>query len=267
MRLRSHTGVIQFRGQKTKENRSMKKSFLVLCLIIIVCLSACGGSTAVIQNTASSAATEPMIPIESTIPDIPVMTQRHILENNQSLWEFSDPFESPWFYTYTDLDHNGRLEVIAVTTQGSGIFTYAHYWEVLPDGSGIRNCWHENVEIEGPDDWPEIILDSLPCYYDRASDRYYYPCEGVTRIGAAQQYWAWYALCLKDGIADWELLVSKQIDWDEHGEHVSCQDAAGNSIYEQDYNSAVERHFAGMEKSILPLSWTQVNIPWEEPAA
>ena len=96
-----------------KENRSMKKSFLVLCLIIIVCLSACGGSTAVIQNTASSAATEPMITIESTIPDIPVMTQRHILENNQSLWEFSDPFESPWFYTYTDLDHNGRLEVIA----------------------------------------------------------------------------------------------------------------------------------------------------------
>ena len=66
--------------------------------------------------------------------------QRAILEANRSLWEFTEPWESPWFYAFTDLDHNGRQEVIAASTQGSGIFTYAHFYEVKADFSGIENA-------------------------------------------------------------------------------------------------------------------------------
>lgn len=228
----------------------------ILCAALV--LSACGGKVQAAGNPGKTEETP--TPAPATID---LGQQKAILEENRDLWAFTDPFDSPWYYTFTDLDHNGRLEVIAATTQGSGIYTYAHFYEVLPDGSGIGNCYHENVEIEGPDDWPEIILESLPCYYDRANDRYYYACEGITREGVAYQHYSWQALCLKDGVAEWEVLAYKDVYWDEQGtDHVSCQDDSGNPIEWTEYDSAVERRFAGMERSELSMTWAEVEIPW-----
>ncbi len=244
----------------------MKKIVILLALILALGLSACGSSRTTVQEEAAAPAAvtesaEPTMP--STVPTIPEDEQKRILEENRSLWAFTDPFESPWFYTFTDLDCNGRTEVIAATTQGTGIYTYAHFYEVRADGSGIDNCYHENMEIEGPDDWPEIVRDSLPCYYDAAADRYYYVCEGVTHDGYAHQYYAWYALCLKNGVAEWEPIAYKNDNWDANGNCTTdCHDAQGNDITQADYESAVKRRFAGLQELTLSLSWTQEEIEW-----
>lgn len=186
--------------------------------------------------------------------------QRSILEANRALWAFDEGAYAPeWSYTFTDLDHNGLLEVISASTQGSGIFTYAHFYEVLPDGSGVRNLYHADAEIEGPDDWPEIILDAIPCYYDRAADRYYYVCSNVIRDGAAHSMTQIAALCLQYGVAEWEYLASMDVQMTESGEQVSYTDGAGNPISEQDYHSAVERRFAGLEQSDLKPEWITVK--------
>lgn len=203
------------------------------------------------------------------VPTLPsVEEQRRILEQNRSLWAFDEgDFAPDWYYTFTDLDHNGLLEVISASTQGSGIFTYAHFYEVLPDGSGVKNLYHADVEIEGPDDWPEIIRDALPCYYDRAADRWYYVCANDIRDGAAHSMSQLAALCLKDGVAEWEYLASVDIQWTEAGEQKTYKDSAGNPISEQDFNSAVERRFAGMEQSELKLEWTAVTSTAEAEAS
>ncbi len=245
----------------------MRKPALLLLLALTVCLSACGAKPAGEAETATASEEAVVAPsAETTDRQLSSDEQMQILENNRALWAFTEAYESPWFHTFTDLDRNGQLEVIAASTQGSGLYTYVHFYEVRADGSGIGNVYHENAEIEGPDDWPEIVLDSLPCYYDSASDRRYYACEGVARDGYAHQFYAWYALCLKDGTADWEFIASKDVYWSDEGEIASldCRDAQGNAITEQDYDSAVERRFAGMEKSVLNLSWIQEEIPWEE---
>ena len=249
----------------------MKKLIGVFMLIsMLAALTACGGAPAPAgsaeQPEPTAAAADGAAAPEAEQFRLSPEEQKQILEANRELWEFKDYYNSPWYYAFTDLDHNGRLEVIAATTQGSGIYTYGNLWEVLPDGSGVGNSWHENVEIEGPDDWPEVILESLPCYYDASSDRYYYPCEGITRSGYNYQYYAWYALCLKDGVAEWEFLASKAVEWLNEGQtmKLTCEDAQGNPITEQEYDTAVERRFAGMEKTELSLDWTTVEIPWEE---
>ncbi len=188
--------------------------------------------------------------------------QKRILVEKRSLWAFDEGEYAPdWYYTFTDLDHNGLLEVLSASTQGSGVFTYVHFYEVLPDGSGVRNLYHADEEIEGPDDWPEIIRDSLPCYYDRAADRYYYVCANDIRDGAAHSMSQLAALCLKAGVAEWEYLTSVDIQWTEAGEQKTYMDSAGNPISEQDFDSAVERRFAGMEKSELKLNWIAVTPP------
>ena len=189
----------------------MKKQIaLILLIATMMLLPGCGKTTAVQNAQPTAAGTVETNQQAQPSPQLPLETQQQVLEANRSLWAFTDPYDSPWFYTFTDLDHNGRLEVIAATIQGTGIYTYGRLWEVLPDGSGIRSCYHENTEIEGPDDWPEIVLDSLPCYYDAKTDCYYYVCEGITKNGYAYQFYGWYALWLKSGIAAWEYLAGKE---------------------------------------------------------
>ena len=227
----------------------MRRIIALLLLIAMLSLTACG--------KASSAAEASLSADE----------QRGVLEANRSLWAFDEGEYAPdWYYTFTDLDHNGLMEVISASTQGSGIFSYARFYEVLPDGSGVRNLYHADVEIEGPDDWPEVILESIPCYYDCTEDRYYYVCSNDVRDGAAHAMTQLAALCLKDGVAEWEYLVSMEVQWTESGEHFSYMDSAGNPISEEEYDSAVARRFAGMELSELQLGWIAVT-PYAAAAA
>ena len=235
----------------------------LLCMALLLC--ACGGIQTA-EPVSVPAGTQPPESVHETPAPLSEEAQRAVIDSNRALWEFpTDPWSERWFYTVTDLDRNGWLEILAASTQGTGIFTYANFYEVQPDGKTLLNLYHKDVEIEGPDDWPEIIQDRLTCYYDAAADRYYYPCEGITRDGAAHQYFAWYALCLKDGVAEWERLADKSMEWDAgEGPYVTCTDAEGNAITETEYDSAVEDRFAGMEKTEIALSWTQIEPPREQ---
>lgn len=239
--------------RNTSHTRFTRLGALLLVLVLLPGVSACGKAAP--QPTATPAPA----PVQQVLP---AMEQRRILEENRALWAFDESdYASDWSYAFTDLDHNGQMEVLAASTQGSGIFTYANFYEVLADGSGVRKLYRADEQTEGPDDWPEIILETLPCYYDVAADRYYYVCEGVTRDGADHGMTQWAALCLKDGAADWEYIASKDVQRTESGESVACADAAGNPISGQDYDTAVERRFAGLERSELKLSWTEVRPP------
>ena len=250
--------------------RNMRYTRLLAGLLGLVLLTGLAGCGQEVETVATSAP-----PAEATAAPVGTAEglpseeeQRRVLEENRALWAFDEGEYAPdWFYTFTDLDHNGLLEVLSASTQGSGMFTYAHFYEVLPDGSGVKNLYHADAEIEGPDDWPEIILESLPCCYDAAAGRWYYACEGVTRDGAAHSLLAWYALSLKDGVADWELLACKELQLAEGSDEpqVSCTDASGAPISEEEYDSAVERRFAGLEEASLSLDWTAVRAPQPTP--
>lgn len=198
------------------------------------------------------------VPAAQDVP--PLEEQRRILEENRGLWAFEEEEYSPdWYYAFTDLDRNGLLEVLAASTQGSGIFTYAHFYEVLPDGSGIRNLYHADAEAVRMDDWPEIILESIPSYYDKDTDRYYYICTNNVRDGAAHTISRPAALCLKDGAAEWEYLAMKETNVTEEGEQTTWLDGSGNPITEEEYNSIVENRFAGMEPAEFKPEWNAVK--------
>lgn len=96
-------------------------------------------------GTADTMASSDLLPIEE---------QRRILEENRSQWSFDvEDYTPDWYYAFTDLNHNGLLEVLSASTQGSGIYTYAHFYEVLPDGSGIKNRFDGMEMSEYKPEW------------------------------------------------------------------------------------------------------------------
>lgn len=253
-------------------NTSSTKRWMILLLVLLaLAVASCVRQAAVVQPEEPARETDAQEPVQETAEEtaqekgLSPEEQKAILEENRALWAFPDePWSEPWFYTFTDLDHNGRLEVLAASTQGSGLYTYVKFYELRADGSGLDNLYHEGQEIEGADDWPEIVMDSLDCYYDGAADAYYYVCDNVLRISAAEHHISRAALCLKDGVAEWETLATCLHSVEGDLEKAEYRDASGAEIDEAAFAQAAELRFAGLEKSELKLDWIEAGSPAPE---
>lgn len=245
------------------------RRFSVYCIVFaLLLLAGCGAAPAPAAETAApvppvvtaAPAQEESTPApETPAPALPSEEeQRQFLMDREAQWRFPDAPAEPWFYAFTDLDHNGRLEVLVASTQGSGIFTYAECWEVNAAYDGLDHCTADYAEEEFFA-WPELIVEEAPCYYDSASGLYHYLFTDLTRVGAAQHYETLCDLVLSDGKLGYQPLATRETQVDDSGTHITCTDAEGNSITEAAYEAWPDRFFAGMEQSTQAFAWTQVG--------
>lgn len=94
-----------------------------------------------------------------------------------------DPFES-MHYAVTDLDRNGRLEIIASSgSQGSGRFTYTDYFQVDQTGDGIKGL--KNSSWAGSD----IVENISTAYFDPDTEEYHYITSDFASAGLAMGYY------------------------------------------------------------------------------
>ena len=238
----------------------MKNVILSLLLIFSLMLSGCtvemASPPAVAESSPETA--------ELEVTVLPYDQQKALIEANRAQWELDRDY-CPWFYTITDLDMNGRLEIICACTQGTGVFTTAFVWELSEDFKTLVPCADF---IEEGMSFPEIIVDSAERYFDADSGQYWYVFSDLTKNGYAEQYLSTIALCLEKGQIMSSTIASKEILYkDVQGEpEISCTDHEGRPISEADFESAAERAFAGFEKSSLSLEWTRVEQPPQEHA-
>ena len=143
----------------------MKKTMLLLTVLaLLACLAACkdsdmprrpfDGDVQPDDGYLSFApATEPMVeaPAETFLPTEPMPTegpalrledQIALIAANYPLWVKSDPVV-PYSFTVTDLDHNGRLEIISSVCMGTGYFSTNEIWEVNEKYDGLVLCTGE----------------------------------------------------------------------------------------------------------------------------
>ncbi len=245
-------------------------SLIVIPLMLVFMMTGCGtkaGGTASAGQPASETILQQPAPVTnaeagiSSAPSMPEEQQKQLMMANYSLWAYTEPWDSPWFYSFTDLDHNGRMEVIAATLQGTGLYTWMKVYEVNADCSGLAEV--ALMEEEGFS-YPDLVIDSMPCYYDAEAGLYYYTCEDIIRDGAARYYDQNMFFFLCNGKLDFQTIATKETVYTEDKETVTCLDKDGNVISEADYETFADRYFAGNLKSELMLSWTQVENPWPE---
>lgn len=88
-----------------------------------------------------------------------------------------------YYYTVTDLDQNGRLEIISSSgPQGSGRFTYTDYFQVNEAGTSLKKCKTDGSLND--------IVDNLStAYYDKKKDEYHYITSDYASGGLATGYY------------------------------------------------------------------------------
>lgn len=116
-----------------------------------------------------------------------VKRQLAILEKERSRWlnhysfEDADGYENI-FYTVTDLNQNGQLELLSYICEGSGIFTHYYVNEVTPEGTVEE--WRFNNDDGEPGGRLDIGSDMMKLYYDEKEETYAYLCgNGMGGIG------------------------------------------------------------------------------------
>ena len=238
---------------------------LLLCSLVLCACSAKPPETVQVptptptQDIYASTPTPVPTPAPTPVPTptpMPEAEQRALIERSRSTWEPNLDYET-WFSAVTDLDHNGRLEILTASLQGSGLFTWVNVWEVNQDYTGLAHCPDNTGE---GDAWPDIIKDTMTFYRDGASGRYTYVCEDFMRDGAAHYYTGLDSFSLENGQIDVKVLASKDELYSEDGSStVRFADTNGAEITEEAFNSVEGTAFAGQEKGTLTLTWTQLE--------
>lgn len=159
-----------------------------------------------------------------------------------------------YFYTVTDLDRNGRLELICASVQGTGIYTYSNYFEVNEQSDGLTQC---DVKSDRGDSEADIVVEAVPVYYDGKADAYHYIFSDYTRDGMAMSYENIRELSLKNGEITDKVLVYKESIYDENGMETAeyYNAATKEAIDSEQYESMVETVFAGFEKKTAAFVW------------
>ena len=182
-----------------------------------------------------------------------IETQIALIASEKNLWQQEIDFGT-WGYAVTDLDHNGRLEVISCSVQGTGFYSYIKAYEVNESGTGLTDLMGDLGMRT--DSSPDILVNEVPVYYDKDADRYYYIFDDYIRNGMAEYYENKRAVSILDGKWTEKLLASKSAVYtDEDHYTVSCQDQSGSPISEEQYNSIEQTIYGRLERTGMCFNW------------
>ncbi len=180
--------------------------------------------------------------------------QLELIADNVDQWALPMDYANEVYeYAVTDLDGNGRLEIIAANMGGTGIYTYSNFYEVNETYDGITLCERDVMEGESQAD---IGTGAVQAYYDSETGTTYYVFEDYLKNGAAEHYEVQIAISLADGkISEETLAIRSEIYDVEKGLTISCQDADGTEITEDEFEAIADTVFAGLEKREVQFGW------------
>ncbi len=120
-----------------------KRLSILLALALLFSLSACSGGQ---QNEPPQEET----PSASSDP----ADQVKLIAASRDLWLSADPQQADFVrYAVTDMDENGRLELIATVTEGTGQFSSTQFWEVSEEFSKLEPVTYD---LDGAQSEPDL---------------------------------------------------------------------------------------------------------------
>lgn len=196
-------------------------------------------------------------------------SQTRVIAENRDMWA-GDPDYADDLYQYAvaDLDHNGRYEVVVSNMGGTGMYTYSRFYEINENYDGLAEC--ETDFVEG-DSQPDLMTGSmggseaptntasLLKTYMNEQGEFYYAVYDTMKNGAAEYYENVRSLTLQDGKILTTPIAYRTTIYNGETPSVTCTDASGNSISEEDYENAADEYFAGWQESETWLGWQDMN--------
>lgn len=242
----------------------MKKFLgLTVAILIFVVQVGCGNSTANSENVnenASSSNTnlqdENQISTSADKNDT-IAEQIKLIADNFDSWKIGDETDFG-AYAVTDIDNNGRLEIISSSCRGTGLFSNNNVWQVNENMDGLEKC---NQNINEEDSQPDLIsYDNVDAYYDSQKNIYYLILQDMSRNGMAEYYENKRAWSLQGNEIKQNYLAHKTTVYtDEENAQITCKDANDNPITQEEYKNIADKVYSGLKKLSVKINWVNTQ--------
>lgn len=201
---------------------------------------------------------------KSNVDDlVNVEEQIGIIADNIHMWSIPDDLGVEMnAYVVTDLDQNGRLEIIASVMGGSGLYTTSDIYEMNESMDGLSKVTWQKAE---GDSEPDIQVDSSDVYYSVTEDKYSYIMDDFLRAGAAYSLVTKRSFSVRDGSVSDVLLASWVTEATGVGSEVTeiYHNASQEVISKDDFEHIAEAVYVGDEKGRATFSWIRY-YPYDE---
>ena len=182
--------------------------------------------------------------------------QLTVIAENKDMWtEDLEYADEVYYYVISDLDHNGRYEVVVSNMGGTGLYTYSRFFEVNETYDGLVECSTDFME---GDSQPDVITETVDTYID-GNGELHYAFYDVLRNGMAESYENVRELVLRNGEIVTKYIASKATIYEGESATVTCHDGEGNVITEDAYETIANNYFADCEKEITTLGWQDMR--------
>ncbi len=176
-------------------------------------------------------------------------------EGLEGMWSYIE--ENNGGFAVTDLDRNGRLEIVFSTNMGTGRYSYNSFYEVNEEYDGVEECFYaEGTRYASEADI--LWHTEVECYYDVESNTRYYIFDDYLREGLHHAYVNRSAMYMEEGEVKSLPLAFKESSWNKEREDWDkiCTSGDGEKlITEEDYDNAAVCYFEGMPCEIVRISW------------
>lgn len=195
----------------------------------------------------TEAATEESVSDESKNPSDELQVK--VITDNKSVWFQKDEFEGEYMYAVTDLDMDGKYEIVKSTTQGTGHYTTAEFWEVEGDKLEKR----EDNLGEGYF-FPELAVTSWNQVLKNG--QYKFVLEDFFKASAAEYGSSVAVLYMEDNVINCDYVADQHVDVDDDGKENIKYSAGDNKIDEETYNEyKTTGGIKDAECAVRSLSW------------
>lgn len=192
--------------------------------------------------------------------------QIKLIASKEDDWRFIDKENSGTAdvtYAVTDMDQNGRLEIVAAFVEGSGRFTTSIIYEVSEDKKSLEKIWEVR---NNPDYYDEIMPDicgveKFPVFYDgkKGENKIIVTDYIKASVQCNKEYK--YAWSLKQGNFESEVIASGEYIYDEGSSapHFEGDGINGDKLDLEAYHSYEDIVYKDFEKKEMYLSWITVE--------
>ena len=195
--------------------------------------------------------------------------QLQIIADAVDLWAVpAEHANERYAYCVTDLDGNGRLELIAANYGGTGHYTYTRFYEVSEDGTALLPCDHVNgFEHDGGSE-ADVIEYTIDAYHAPQTDLIWYIFEDYGKWGMAEYPLVKLALRLDQGKVETTALAWMHSSFTEDYilDNTTYADWQGTEWYDVEagetvtlYDTVADRYFIDLQKLSVTLGWQEIS--------
>ena len=231
------------------KNYRMTAIILALIMMLSLAASAQGQETAFAGTEAQSAPAEPVAPeVPAELSDTDA--QLELIRDNMDKM-LQPAGELPWFYTVTDLDHDGCIELIAASQHPQDRSTNLKIWEVSSDRAELKEC---SVQKDEEESFPDIMSDSMDTFHTADGTWNYLFYDNVV-ISDTEVYTSKSAFSMKDDVISYEAFAIEHTIVENGTRTTTHTDTDGVEITPEQYNASGVQAFEGAERSSVSFEW------------